>query len=107
MNKEKSKLIAFSFAFYNKGDVREAMLSKTAGLEESHQKLIGKDTYNTLLAFVDAGLDKQREMLAQDTPKIIGCFVNAIFDLEAEMKALENLLPYLDAILFGKLIRRS
>lgn len=103
--KEKTKLIAFSFAFYNKGEVREAMLSKTAGLEESHTKLIGKDTYNTLLTFVDADLDKQRELLAQDARKIIGCFVNAIFDLEAEMKVLESLLPYLDAILFGNLIR--
>ena len=105
MNKEKSKLIAFSFAFYNKGEVREAMLSKTAGLEESHQKLIGRETYTTLLGFVDADLDKQREMLSQDAPKIINCFVNAIFDLESEMKVLENLLPYLDAILFGRLTR--
>ena len=105
MNKEKSKLIAFSFAFYNKGEVREAMLSKTAGLEESHQKIIGKDTYTTLINFVDADLDKQREMLAQDSKKVIGCFVSAIFDLEAEMKVLENLLPYLDAILFGEFRR--
>lgn len=105
MNKEKSKLIAFSFAFYNKGEAREAMLSKTAGLEESHQKIIGKDTYNTLLMFVDANLDKQRELLATDATRIIECFINAIFDLEAEMKVLENLLPYLDAILFGMLIR--
>lgn len=105
MNKEKSKLIAFSFAFYNKSETREAMLSRTAGLEESHQKFIGKDTYDTLLMFVEANLDKQRELLASDTHRIIECFVNAIFDLESEMKVLENLLPYLDAILFGYIIR--
>lgn len=107
MNKEKSKLIAFSFAFYNKGEAREAMLSKTAGLEESHQKIIGKETYNTLLMFVDASLEKQRELLAADAHKIIECFISAIFNLESEMKVLENLLPYLDAILFGKLTRRQ
>ena len=105
MNKEKSKLIAFSFAFYNKSEAREAMLSKTAGLEESHQKIIGKEVYTTLLAFVDASLDKQRELLAADAHKIIDCIVSAIFDLESELKVLENLLPYLDAILFGKIIR--
>ena len=106
MNKEKSKMIAFSFAFSNKSGSKEKMLSENGGIDKSHVKFIGAETYDIFQKFFAASLDEQRSMVAMDSKKIINAFITAILQLDSENSVLEILLPYLDAILFGKLIRR-
>ena len=41
MKLEKNKLIGFSFAFYNKANVKEYLFNEKGGLEDQHLRLLG------------------------------------------------------------------
>ncbi len=102
MKFEKTKLIGFSFAFYNKSNFKEYLINEKGGLEESHKRLLGEDNYKCLLEFNQALIDQQRDMLSQKPKELMKTFMEALFTLESDKNLLSYILPYIDAILFDR-----
>ena len=45
MKFEKTRLIGFSFSFYNKTNIKDYLSNDQGGLEESHKRIIGPERY--------------------------------------------------------------
>ena len=76
MKNKKNKIIAFSFAFYNKSINDQLGANDTGGLTEAHKKILGNDSYELLLSFNQSNINKQREMLYVDSDKILSALID-------------------------------
>ena len=63
MKLEKNKMIGFSFAFYNKANIKEYLFNEKGGLEDQHLRLLGQEAFDALLKFNSMDIEAQRKSL--------------------------------------------
>lgn len=100
MKFEKKRLIGFSFAFYTKNNVEEYIINSNGGLEQSHERLLGPETYKNLLSFNQLMIDEQREALKKNPRSIVNHFIDALFKLQGDKNLMSYILAYLDSMIF-------
>lgn len=76
MKNKKNKIMAFSFAFYNKSMNDQLGANDTGGLTEAHKKILGNDNYELLMTFNKTDINKQREMLYVESHKILAALID-------------------------------
>jgi len=66
MKFEKTKILGFSFAFYGKSNIKEFLVNDQGGLENSHKRILGESTFNTILSFNTSTIENQRNILKDE-----------------------------------------
>ena len=100
MKNKKNKIMAFSFAFYNKSVNEKLGSNDTGGLNDAHKKILGNDSYELLMNFNKSNINKQREMLYVESEKILSALIDQAILLQSDKNVLSQALPNIDAILY-------
>lgn len=97
---QRNRIVAYSYAFYNRMSYNEIAKYDEGGLKDEHRKLIGDTHYSNLKKFCAATIEDQRKQLAEKEQEIVEAHLEALFLLDTNPEVLAYILPSLDGILY-------